>query len=194
MVFCCYILLLCNLERTSPAKGPAQVRVIALLAFASGAQVEIARSLRITNIITAMATAAFFDLFIDFGLLARESAGNQEHAEASDNVWRGEDVSPATPAAPIASTTESSVWLEAKHLQSGKFVASCTFGDECKKQQLDLHRVVHKLLLKLLTSRTLIRYTDDDVHISTRQQKSAGTLFCYSLDRHILDLCGVPKA
>jgi Protein of unknown function (DUF1275) len=126
MVFCCYILLLCSLERTSPAKGPAQVRVIALLSSATGAQVEIARSLRITNIITAMATSAFFDLLIDFGLLARESAGNQEHAEDGDNVWRGEEGPRLHQLHQSSVPRESSAWLEARHLQSGKFVASCT--------------------------------------------------------------------
>ncbi len=39
--------------------------IIALLAFASGAQVAMVRSLKITEITTAMATAAYVDVFID---------------------------------------------------------------------------------------------------------------------------------
>jgi uncharacterized membrane protein YoaK (UPF0700 family) len=43
--------------------------VIALLAFSSGGQVAMARSLDITEITTAMATAAYVDLFIDLNIL-----------------------------------------------------------------------------------------------------------------------------
>ncbi|KAJ5930636.1 DUF1275 domain protein [Penicillium verhagenii] len=45
--------------------GPAALAVIALLAFSSGGQVAMSRSLKITEITTAMATAAFIDLVID---------------------------------------------------------------------------------------------------------------------------------
>lgn len=45
--------------------GPAAMAVIASLAFSSGAQVAMGRSLKITEITTAMATAAFIDLVID---------------------------------------------------------------------------------------------------------------------------------
>jgi uncharacterized membrane protein YoaK (UPF0700 family) len=45
--------------------GPAAMAVIALLAFSSGAQVAMSRSLKITEITTAMATAAFVDLVVD---------------------------------------------------------------------------------------------------------------------------------
>ena len=43
---------------------------IVLLAFSSGAQVGMARALRMTEITTAMATAAYVDLFIDPNLLS----------------------------------------------------------------------------------------------------------------------------
>lgn len=45
--------------------GHAAMMVIALLAFSSGAQVAMGRSLKITEITTAMATAAFIDLVVD---------------------------------------------------------------------------------------------------------------------------------
>lgn len=45
--------------------GPAAMAVIALLAFSSGAQVAMSRSLKITEITTAMATAAFVDVVMD---------------------------------------------------------------------------------------------------------------------------------
>jgi uncharacterized membrane protein YoaK (UPF0700 family) len=45
--------------------GPAAMAVIALLAFSSGAQVAMSRSLKITEITTAMATAAFVDVVVD---------------------------------------------------------------------------------------------------------------------------------
>jgi len=45
--------------------GPLTQLIIALLAFASGAQVAMVRSLKITEITTAMATAAYVDVFID---------------------------------------------------------------------------------------------------------------------------------
>ncbi|KAJ5110809.1 hypothetical protein N7532_001344 [Penicillium argentinense] len=49
--------------------GPASWAVIACLAFSSGAQVAMSRSLKITEITTAMATAAFIDLVIDPSLV-----------------------------------------------------------------------------------------------------------------------------
>ena len=45
--------------------GPASMAVIALLAFSSGGQVAMSRSLKITEITTAMATAAFVDVVVD---------------------------------------------------------------------------------------------------------------------------------
>ncbi|TKA63072.1 hypothetical protein B0A49_08139 [Cryomyces minteri] len=45
--------------------GPVALGVIALLAFSSGDQVAMARSLKIMEITTAMATAAYIDLLID---------------------------------------------------------------------------------------------------------------------------------
>lgn len=50
--------------------GPASLVAIALLAFASGSQVVQSRSLRVMEITTAMATAAWVDLLIDPRLLA----------------------------------------------------------------------------------------------------------------------------
>lgn len=72
-------LLLCNLIQTLAVfgaaaiqyeygvedRGPAALGVIALLAFASGSQVVQSRSLAMTEISTAMATAAWVDLMID---------------------------------------------------------------------------------------------------------------------------------
>lgn len=48
-----------------PPTGPESLVAIALLAFASGSQVVQSRSLRMTEISTAMATAAWVDLLID---------------------------------------------------------------------------------------------------------------------------------
>jgi len=56
-----------------PDSGPAVLAVIFLLAFSSGAQVAMARGLEITEITTAMATAAFVDVFIDKKLLAKSN-------------------------------------------------------------------------------------------------------------------------
>ena len=42
--------------------------IIALLALSSGGQVAMARALQMTEITTAMATAAYVDLFIDVNL------------------------------------------------------------------------------------------------------------------------------
>ncbi|KAJ0121258.1 hypothetical protein J7T55_008421 [Diaporthe amygdali] len=77
-------LVLCNLAQTAMVfaaaaiqlrfgvhhTGPRDLAVIALLAFASGSQVVQSRSLRITEISTAMATAAWVDLLMDPHLLA----------------------------------------------------------------------------------------------------------------------------
>ncbi|KAI1436737.1 hypothetical protein GGR50DRAFT_692927 [Xylaria sp. CBS 124048] len=53
--------------------GPIAVIVIALLAFASGSQVVQSRSLQMTEISTAMATAAWVDLMIDPKLFKMEN-------------------------------------------------------------------------------------------------------------------------
>ncbi|RDI87897.1 Histone-lysine N-methyltransferase, H3 lysine-79 specific [Venturia inaequalis] len=55
--------------------GPAAWTVISSLAFSSGAQVAMARGLGITEITTAMATAAYVDLVADPKLLVRENRG-----------------------------------------------------------------------------------------------------------------------
>lgn len=46
-------------------QGPLAVMVVGLLAFASGSQVVQSRSMKMTEISTAMATAAWVDLIID---------------------------------------------------------------------------------------------------------------------------------
>lgn len=56
--------------------GPAALGVIALLALSAGMQVGTVRALKITDITTAMATAAFVDLFLDPKLLVW-SAGKE---------------------------------------------------------------------------------------------------------------------
>jgi len=50
--------------------GPHALAVISLLAFSSGAQVAMARGMQITDITTAMATAAYVDIFIDTEMFA----------------------------------------------------------------------------------------------------------------------------
>lgn len=45
--------------------------IVGLLAFSSGSQVAVVRSLKITDITTAMATAAYIDIFIDPKLFAK---------------------------------------------------------------------------------------------------------------------------
>ncbi|OJJ52440.1 hypothetical protein ASPSYDRAFT_164697 [Aspergillus sydowii CBS 593.65] len=50
--------------------GPSALGVIFLMAFSSGGQVAMARSLRITEITTAMATSAYADAVVDPQLLA----------------------------------------------------------------------------------------------------------------------------
>ncbi|KAI0017658.1 hypothetical protein F4780DRAFT_583155 [Xylariomycetidae sp. FL0641] len=49
-------------------RGPSAVAVISLLAFAAGSQVVQSRSFKMTEISTAMATAAWVDLMIDPGI------------------------------------------------------------------------------------------------------------------------------
>lgn len=58
---------------TTHRSSPAALVAIFLLAFSSGAQVALGRSLKITDITTAMATAAFIDVAVDPGLLSREN-------------------------------------------------------------------------------------------------------------------------
>jgi uncharacterized membrane protein YoaK (UPF0700 family) len=53
--------------------GPHALAVISLLAFSSGAQVAMARGLQITEITTAMATAAYVDIFIDEDMFAKKN-------------------------------------------------------------------------------------------------------------------------
>jgi uncharacterized membrane protein YoaK (UPF0700 family) len=62
LVFCALIV-----QYSYPIRrdGPAAMGVIGLLAFSSGGQVAMSRSLKITEITTAMATAAFVDVVVD---------------------------------------------------------------------------------------------------------------------------------
>ncbi|GAB1211472.1 hypothetical protein ATERTT37_000587 [Aspergillus terreus] len=53
--------------------GPAALGVIACLAFSSGGQVAMGRGLKITEITTAMATAAYVDVVVDPGLLMKNN-------------------------------------------------------------------------------------------------------------------------
>lgn len=53
---------------------------LALLAFASGSQVAAARAMKIPEITTAMATAAWVDLLIDEGLFARQNRSRNRRA------------------------------------------------------------------------------------------------------------------
>ncbi|KAH6650135.1 hypothetical protein F5144DRAFT_35361 [Chaetomium tenue] len=57
------------------ARAPSTLWAIGLLATAAGSQVVQARSLRVTEITTAMATAAWVDLMIDPNLYARSNRG-----------------------------------------------------------------------------------------------------------------------
>ncbi|TID18969.1 Histone-lysine N-methyltransferase [Venturia nashicola] len=65
------------IQYTTPllTTGPAAWSVISTLAFSSGAQVAMARGLGITEITTAMATAAYVDLVADPKLLVRQNRG-----------------------------------------------------------------------------------------------------------------------
>ncbi|CZR66555.1 related to DUF1275 domain protein [Phialocephala subalpina] len=56
-----------------PDHGSSALAVLALLAFSSGAQVAMARGLKITEITTAMATAAYVDIFIDEAIFQRQN-------------------------------------------------------------------------------------------------------------------------
>jgi uncharacterized membrane protein YoaK (UPF0700 family) len=55
--------------------GPVAIVVVALLSFASGSQVVQSRSLTMTEISTAMATAAWVDLMIDRDMFALKNRG-----------------------------------------------------------------------------------------------------------------------
>jgi hypothetical protein len=65
------------IQYTSPlhVSGASAYTVLSCLAFSSGAQVAMARGLGITEITTAMATAAYVDLVADPKLLWRENRG-----------------------------------------------------------------------------------------------------------------------
>ncbi|KAE8445742.1 hypothetical protein EG329_012921 [Mollisiaceae sp. DMI_Dod_QoI] len=56
-----------------PDTGSAALAVLSLLAFSSGAQVAMARGLKITEITTAMATAAYVDIFVDTAIFQRQN-------------------------------------------------------------------------------------------------------------------------
>ncbi|KAJ4422796.1 hypothetical protein N0V82_002575 [Gnomoniopsis sp. IMI 355080] len=79
-------LILCNALQTllviaaaalQYVRGTAQPHSLALMAFASGSQVVQSRSLRMTEISTAMATAAWVDLVIDPRLLVVRRRGSE---------------------------------------------------------------------------------------------------------------------
>lgn len=63
------------IQYTLPIKrqGPAAWTVLTLLAFSSGGQVAMARGVKITEITTAMATAAYIDVLVDPRLWARHN-------------------------------------------------------------------------------------------------------------------------
>ena len=61
-------------------EGPRTLVVIALLAFAAGSQVVLSRALAITEISTAMATAAWVDLLVDPNLLAAKNRPRNRRA------------------------------------------------------------------------------------------------------------------
>ncbi|KAG0645794.1 hypothetical protein D0Z07_7682 [Hyphodiscus hymeniophilus] len=58
---------------TVESTGSKALAVLSLLAFSSGSQVAMARGLQITEITTAMATAAYVDIFIDEAIFARQN-------------------------------------------------------------------------------------------------------------------------
>jgi uncharacterized membrane protein YoaK (UPF0700 family) len=62
------------------AEGATAKGVIAMLAFSAGAQVAMARSTKIAEITTAMATAAWVDLLVDERLLAGRNRGRNRRA------------------------------------------------------------------------------------------------------------------
>ena len=61
-------------------EGGTALAVIALLAFSSGAQVAMARSVKVPEITTAMATAAWVDLLVDERLFASGNRGRNRRA------------------------------------------------------------------------------------------------------------------
>lgn len=87
-------LLFCNLMQTlmvfaaagiqsahgTDLGGPSTLGCIALLAFAAGSQVVQSRSLEMTEITTAMATAAWLDLIIDRDLFAAKNRPRNRRA------------------------------------------------------------------------------------------------------------------
>lgn len=60
--------------------GPLSLLVISLLAFASGSQVVISRALKMTEISTAMATAAWVDLVADPNIMERKNRSRNRRA------------------------------------------------------------------------------------------------------------------
>lgn len=62
------------------SSGPMALVVLTLLAFSSGGQVAMARSLKVNEITTAMATAAYVDLLVDPKLLARHNRPRNRRA------------------------------------------------------------------------------------------------------------------
>ncbi|PWY93224.1 hypothetical protein BO94DRAFT_423363, partial [Aspergillus sclerotioniger CBS 115572] len=74
MVFAAAVLQLeDNPSSTQPPNPNITLAVIALLAFSAGSQVVMSRALRITEISTAMATAAWVDLLVDGRIWNREN-------------------------------------------------------------------------------------------------------------------------
>ncbi|OJJ42771.1 hypothetical protein ASPZODRAFT_76140 [Penicilliopsis zonata CBS 506.65] len=61
-------------------EGPIALTVIALLAFSSGSQVVMSRALKIPEITTAMATAAWLDLVVDPRLTASKNRSRNRRA------------------------------------------------------------------------------------------------------------------
>jgi uncharacterized membrane protein YoaK (UPF0700 family) len=68
LVFAAVALQMCF---PAPTPTPAAMGIVALLAFSSGAQVGMVRGLGITEITTAMATAAYVDVVVDKNMLGR---------------------------------------------------------------------------------------------------------------------------
>jgi uncharacterized membrane protein YoaK (UPF0700 family) len=64
----------------TPQPAPSALGAIALLAFSSGAQVAAMRPMRVQEITTAMATAAWVDLVIDAQLLALHNHARDRRA------------------------------------------------------------------------------------------------------------------
>lgn len=70
-------------------EGATALGVIALLAFSSGAQVAMARSTKVVEITTAMATAAWIDLLVDPRLLAGRNRGRNRRAAFLLSLFAG---------------------------------------------------------------------------------------------------------